>query len=78
MLKEIIETMKQASIHPATHMGRVALSVSDLARSLDYYQSHIGLVVHDQSALHVTLGVEGRELLWLQAQPGAKPFPSRV
>lgn len=58
-------------------MGRVALVVSDLARSLAYYQEQIGLKVHDQSAHHASLGVEGRELLWLQAQPGVKPFPGR-
>jgi catechol 2,3-dioxygenase len=69
------------SIHPATEMGRVALVVADLDRSLDYYQSRIGLKVLDQSAQHATLGVkegeEGRELLWLQLQPGAKGFPGR-
>lgn len=69
--------MERRSIHPATHMGRVALTVADLARSLDYYQSRIGLKVLDQSAKHASLGVEGQELLWLQAQPGAKPFPAR-
>lgn len=67
----------KSSIAAATHMGRVALTVADLARSLDYYQNRIGLQVHDQSASHAALGVEGRELLWLQAQPGAKPFPQR-
>lgn len=69
--------MERESIHPATHMGRVALVVADLARSLDYYQTHIGLQVHDQTAKHATLGVEGRELLWLQAQPGVRPFSAR-
>src|SRR6188472_3739332 len=69
--------MERASIDPATHMGRVALTVADLARSLDYYQARIGLKVHDESATHAILGVEGRQLLWLQAQPGAKPFPQR-
>jgi catechol 2,3-dioxygenase len=69
--------MERKSIDPATQMGRVALVVADLARSLDYYQSQIGLKLLDQSAKHATLGVEGRELLWLKAQPGAKPFPPR-
>jgi len=69
--------MEQISIDPATHMGRVALTVSDLARSLAYYQESIGLKICDQSAGHAVLGVEGRELLWLQEQPGAKPFPQR-
>jgi catechol 2,3-dioxygenase len=58
-------------------MGRVALVVADLARSLDYYQTRIGLRILDQSSTHASLGVEGRELLWLKAQPGAKPFPAR-
>ena len=69
--------MLKSSIAAATHMGRVALTVSDLARSIDFYQDRIGLQVLDQSASHASLGVEGRELLWLQAQPGAKPFPQR-
>lgn len=65
------------SIDTATQMGRVALTVADLARSVDYYTTRIGLQVLDQSAQHAALGVPGRELLWLQAQPGAKPFPGR-
>jgi catechol 2,3-dioxygenase len=69
--------MERTSIDPATHMGRVGLVVADLARSLAYYQEHIGLQLLDQSPEHALLGVEGRELLWLQAQPGAKPFPQR-
>ncbi len=68
---------QQSSIDPATHIGRVALVVSDLARSLDYYQSRIGLQILDQSANHASLGVDGRELLWLQEQPGVRPFPQR-
>jgi catechol 2,3-dioxygenase len=58
-------------------MGRVALAVAELARSLDYYQSRIGLKILDQSAHHASLGVEGRELLWLHEEPGIKPFPGR-
>lgn len=69
--------MERSSIDPATHMGRVALTVADLARSLDYYQARIGLRVFDQSANHAVLGVEGRELLWLQEQLGVRPFPQR-
>jgi catechol 2,3-dioxygenase len=68
---------QQESIDPATHIGRVALVVSDLERSLAYYQSRIGLHLLDQSANHASLGVDGRELLWLQEQPGARPFPQR-
>jgi catechol 2,3-dioxygenase len=69
--------MERSSIDLATHMGRVALTVADLARSLDYYQERIGLKLLDQSASHALLGVEGRDLLWLQEQPGIRPFPQR-
>jgi catechol 2,3-dioxygenase len=69
--------MERRLIDPATHMGRVALTVADLAHSLAYYQERIGLRVLDQTANTASLGVAGRELLWLQAQPGAKPFPGR-
>lgn len=34
------------SIHPATHIGTVALTVTDLDRSLDFYQRLIGLRLH--------------------------------
>jgi len=60
-------------IHPHTRMGSVALVVSDLARSLDYYEEHIGLRGLDRQAGRADLGVMGRTLLELHEQPGAKP-----
>ncbi len=58
-------------------MGRVALVVGDLARSVDYYEEHIGLRVIDRQAGRADLGVDGRTLLELHEQPGAEPVMKR-
>ena len=60
-------------IDPATHMGAVHLSVSDLARSLDYYRESIGLELLAQEAGEASLGAGGVELLRLTESPGARP-----
>jgi catechol 2,3-dioxygenase len=65
-----------SAIDAGTQMGAVALVVADLARSLDYYQRRIGLSLLERSDGRARLGVGERELLWLQEQPGARPFPS--
>jgi len=51
----------------------VHLTVSDLARSLDYYRSAIGLRVLDEGAGRASLGTDGRELLALVEEHGAEP-----
>ncbi|HUF26858.1 MAG TPA: VOC family protein [Gemmatimonadaceae bacterium] len=59
--------------------GRVSLQVSDLARSLDYYRSTVGLTVLSQAGPSATLGTEGSEvpLVELHERPGASPVPRR-
>ena len=56
-----------------THMGRVALSVGDLERSLNFYQSRIGLTLLKTDGETAVLGTPEHELLHLQKQPGARP-----
>lgn len=68
-----MDTQQSRKIDPRTHIGCVALVVSDLARSLEFYTTRIGLRVLAQDAAGATLGVAGRALLALRAQPGAKP-----
>jgi catechol 2,3-dioxygenase len=63
------------SIDPALSLGPVALTVADLARSLNYYTEAIGLTVLDQSPTAATLGVAGEPLLLLTEQPGAAEWP---
>ncbi|HEX4735593.1 MAG TPA: VOC family protein [Thermoleophilaceae bacterium] len=64
-----------ASIAPETRMGSVHLTVSDLARSLDYYQRVVGLQVQARGNGHASLGTGGEDLLVLYEQPGAEPAP---
>ncbi len=59
-------------ISPETHIGPVHLTVSDLARSLGYYASAIGLRVLGRDDGRATLGVD-TPLLALVEEPGATP-----
>jgi catechol 2,3-dioxygenase len=54
-------------------MGRVELSVADLARSLDYYRKAIGLDVLAESGGEARLGSGESELVHLVEEPGATP-----
>ncbi|HEY6029054.1 MAG TPA: VOC family protein [Gaiellaceae bacterium] len=60
-------------IAPETRMGPVHLTVSDLARSLDFYRSALGLEVQDEDDGRAALGAGKTELLVLHEQPGAPP-----
>jgi catechol 2,3-dioxygenase len=60
-------------IAPETTVGAVHLTVSDLARSLDYYRSAIGLRVLEEGAGRASLGTDGGELLALVEERGARP-----
>jgi catechol 2,3-dioxygenase len=64
-----------AGIAPETRMGAVHLTVSDLGRSLDYYQRVVGLQVRDRDNGTARLGTTGEELLVLYEEPGAEPAP---
>ena len=60
----------------ATRLGRVVLQVSDLERSLDFYQQVLGLRVLARSGATATLGAHGddRVLLELRTDAGVKPL----
>jgi len=57
----------------ATHMGPVEVSVSDLDRSVDYYENTVGLRVRSRDDGHASLGAGASELLRLVEEPGAVP-----
>jgi catechol 2,3-dioxygenase len=57
----------------ATRMGAVELTVSNLERSVDYYQRSIGLQVHRQDEGTAALGAGGEDLLLLREDPSAVP-----
>ena len=56
-------------------LGAVGLSVADLERSLEFYQSAIGMAVLERGAGVASLGVGGRPLLALEERRGAKRDP---
>ena len=63
----------------ATHVGRVRLQVSDLARSIAYYEKVLGLRVIDRSDASASLAPNGetRALIELSEKPGARAVPRR-
>ena len=56
-----------------TSLGAVHLTVSDLDRSVGYYERDIGLSVRERDAGRAALGTGGEDLLVLVEEPGAKP-----
>jgi len=59
-------------ISPAAHMGPVELSVSDLERSLAYWQEAIGLRVLSREDGTAELGVDSPLVRFVE-EPGARP-----
>ena len=62
-----------------TRLGRVSLQISDLERSLAYYQTVLGLRVLKRSGNTAILGAAagGRAIVELHARAGATPVPRR-
>jgi catechol 2,3-dioxygenase len=54
-------------------MGRVALTVGSLDRSLNYYQNSLGLQLHRRDGDTVYLGSGHEELLVLTEEPNGRP-----
>jgi catechol 2,3-dioxygenase len=67
-----------AEIAPETSVGPVHLTVSDLARSIAYYEEAVGLRVHEGDGGRASLGAGERELLVLVEEPGARPPPGHT
>lgn len=62
-----------------THVGRVKLQVSDLARSVNFYESVLGLRVIARTANEAALGAHGdiTTLVALHERKGARSVPAR-
>ncbi len=74
MLSPTMEAQtNQHALHPATHIGAVQLTVADLARSVAFYETVLGLQLHGRSDGQANLGVGGPNLVELVELPGARP-----
>ena len=62
-----------------THVGAVHLQISDLQRSVEYYQGVLGMDVLDRGVGRASLGVggAGRPLAYLVEKGGVAPVPRR-
>ena len=60
------------------HLGFVHLTVSNLERSLAFYQDSLGFQVHRQAGDTAYLGAGGPDLLALTERPGATRYPRRT
>src|SRR5215469_5267288 len=63
------------SIDPATFVGILSLTVSDLDRSLAFYTDGFGFTLLERDGGRATLGVAGTPVLLLTERAGAKPWP---
>lgn len=70
---EATPTASPAQLSPLTRLGPVHLTVSDLERSLAFYHAAVGLEPVGGSGGTLSLGRDGRMLLVLAEEPGARP-----
>lgn len=60
-------------ISPLTSVGPVHVTVADLERSVAYYREAVGLGELERKDDRASLGADGRELVVLVEEPGARP-----
>lgn len=69
-----LETKTEFSIHPATRMGQVALTVADLDQQIDFYTRVLGFKLHRREGDQAFLGGGAEDLLRLVQQPDLKRY----
>jgi catechol 2,3-dioxygenase len=74
MTNHLINYSTHARIHPASRIGSVNLTVSDLDRQVEFYQSVIGLQLHWREANSAALGSGRQDFLILTSKPGARRY----
>ena len=66
-----------AKLDPQTRLGLVHLTISDLERSVDFYQRSLGMKIHRRGDQQARLGAGAEDLLVLTADPKAVRMPRR-
>ena len=67
-------TAQEYSVHPATQMGHVALTVASLENQILFYEKAIGLKLHWREGNKAGLGAGGADLLQLTEEPNLKRY----
>jgi len=60
------------SLPPGTRVGAVSLTITNLERSLQFYQERLGFTVHRRAGEAAYLGAGGPDLVVLAQDPGAR------
>jgi catechol 2,3-dioxygenase len=68
------ETKTEYSIHPATLLGQVSLTVANLDNQIAFYQKALGFKLHWREDAAAGLGAGGPDLLHLVEQPDARRY----
>jgi catechol 2,3-dioxygenase len=69
-----LENKTGFSIHPATKMGHVALTVASLENQIVFYTQVLGFKLHWREEKRAGLGAGGADLLRLTEEPGLKRY----
>ena len=72
-MSQVVKSLDQMteSIHPDTTIGAVHLTVSELDRSLEFYQRVLGFQIHQREGDRARLDAGRGDLLVLKELPGA-------
>ena len=68
------ETKTEFSIHPATLMGHVSLTVANLENQINFYTQVLGFKLHWREGNRAGLGAGGADLLRLTEEPNLKRY----
>jgi catechol 2,3-dioxygenase len=69
-----LQTRTGFSIHPATRVGPVALTVVNLQNQIAFYQQMLGFVLHWREGKSAALGAGEADLLLLTEQPNFRRY----
>jgi catechol 2,3-dioxygenase len=68
------ETKTEFSIHPATLIGHVSLTVANLENQIAFYQQVLGFQLHWREGNKAGLGAGGPDLLRLTEEPNVRKY----
>ena len=74
MTTQNLPVQSKFSIHPATLLGQVSLTVSNLENQILFYQQALGFKLHWREGNKAGMGAGGADLLLLTEEPNLKKY----